>query len=162
MIKEYIARNETQSISLQQRWLLPLLVTDISANISHSGFETPPSVTVVPKRLGAVCLPRSLKDRFHLYLLASIAYRQTEFLHRWIKLVGLGQWHAKGSGSSLLLMQRVRECMINREFKSNIIKLTSITLLYLLPQGSNSKQCQWYNTPSGWGRPCPLPRPPLR
>ena len=52
MIRDDMARNETQSLLYQHRQLLPLLITHTSVNISDSEFKTPPPANAAPKKLG--------------------------------------------------------------------------------------------------------------
>lgn len=108
---------------------------DTPGNVIDSGFETPrPSpapATAAPKKMG-VSAPCLLKDGFHQCLFTNIAHLQIEIQHRGIRLAGDDHRLTKGSGSGLLLVPRGRECMLTREFKSNTIKLTTVTLLCIM------------------------------
>lgn len=64
--------------------------------------------------------------------LSNPAHLQSDVLHRRINMAALGHGYTMGSSGSGLPQFRIKECWFNTEFKSNIVKLNTITLLYII------------------------------
>lgn len=114
MIRDDMARNETQSLLYQHRQLLPLLITHTSVNISDSEFKTPPPANAAPKKLGgsATMIIQTWSPLISVYQHCS----SSNWSFAYVNQIGGTKSEAGQGQLRVICPQRIKVCMVKREF----------------------------------------------